>query len=291
MKEACSEFQAGESIELETGVRLNFEEVGRGDRAVVYLHGFGASIRNWDDVRPNLPEDWRHLFIDLRGSGFSMRGKKMTYSVDDHATDIAGFIQAKSLRQIVLVGHSYGGAIALLTLRELERRGEASRVIGLVLIDSAGYAAADTYPLYHLRAPLWGSFVVNFIPPRLQARSTLEKAFVNKERITESLLARYTCFYSDPLWREALVAAARAAVPPNAEEVRGWFSSIRVPTLIIWGGGDRMIPVQHASRFATAIRSAHVEILPNVGHVPQEEDPEAVEGLISGFLKSLGERQ
>jgi pimeloyl-ACP methyl ester carboxylesterase len=284
--EPCSQFKPAQSIALSSDVTLNYETSGTGRYTALYLHGFGASLRNWDDLRPLLPEHWRHLFLDLRGNGFSSKPRG-SYSPNIHADDLADFILRLNLKNLVLIGHSYGGAVALVTLRQLEEIGESHRVIGLVLVDSAGYAAGDTFPLYHLRKPAWGEFVVHVVPPQVQARKTLEKAYYNKNTITPKVLARYTCFYGDPAWRFALLAAARDAVPQNATQVREWFRTIQVPTLIVWGREDRLIPPSHAQLFSGSIKNARVVLLERTGHVPHEESPEALATAVRSFLSSL----
>ena len=101
------------------GVRLNYQIGGlkqpRNVPVVVLVHGFGASLESWHDIYPHLCGDYQTVRVDLKGFGFSSKPKDSTYSLEDQAELLASFLKGLGLGRVVLVGHSYGGGVALLT--------------------------------------------------------------------------------------------------------------------------------------------------------------------------------
>lgn len=287
----CDIFQPGKMAEASPGIYLNYEVDGEetSERsAVVFLHGFGASLRNWDDIRPLLPGTTRRYFVDLKGCGFSAKPDDTSYSVADHADLILGFLDKLDLRSVVLVGHSYGGAVSLVLVQRLQDRGEGSRLRGLVLIDSAGYTDNSTYPLNFLSTPFVGSAIVNLVPPRVQVRETLERAFFDSSKIRPVNMARYACQYERPGYRRSLLRSAQQAVPKDSSAFQDRFLEVPVETLIIWSANDTMIPLAHGQRFHSVLPKSSLSVIERCGHLPHEECPERTAMLVAEYLQGVG---
>ena len=137
---ACA-FGAGEANDRpyarlgppEAPVKLYYQEEGSG-RPLLLIHGFGASTFTWRRVAPDLARDHRVIAVDLKGFGQSDKPFDSRYSVYDQAELLAQLIEEKDLRDLTLVGHSYGGGIALLLALEADGRLQG-RLSRLVLLD------------------------------------------------------------------------------------------------------------------------------------------------------------
>ena len=123
------------------GERVAYEHAGSAGPAVIFLHGFGASRESWNELRDLLMPHMQLYLVDLKGFGLSAKPANTDYSMRGQAGMIGHFVESHGLRDVTLVGHSYGGGVALLTLFA----DHARRVRRLVLVDAAGYAQPLPY--------------------------------------------------------------------------------------------------------------------------------------------------
>jgi pimeloyl-ACP methyl ester carboxylesterase len=281
INETHGHFKPAQSFRYSRDVAINYESEGTGARSVLFLHGFAASIRNWDDIRAALPWHRRYFFLDLKGFGFSSKPHDSDYGLHEQAAIVKAFIADQNLGPLTLVGHSYGGGIALLTCLA-----GCTAIDSLILIDSGGYSQRLPAFMEPLRAPLLGP-ILSLIPQRWQVHYSLRRSFSRTEAITEALVDRYAFFYGLPGARESFRQAALQVIPPDHESIERRFSSIDLPTLIIWGRQDQVIPVEFGRRLATEIRDSRLIIHDPCGHVPQEEEPGSTAREITSFLGEL----
>ena len=253
---------------------------------LVLIHGLGASLESWCDVYPRLAAEFSVVRIDLKGAGHSSKPDDAKYSSRDQAMLVLDFLAALGLTDVVLIGHSFGGAVALLTHLQTADRTFSCRIAGLVLINSAGYRQKVPWFVRAIRTPAFRVLAL-FTPPWFIARFVLKRMFSVKSRVTKERVDRYAYFFDLPGSLEAFISTAQQIVPADAENIEQQFSSIRVPTLIIWGANDPVIPLSHAHRFHADIAGSELRVLEETGHVPHEERPEVVADLISAFVKSL----
>lgn len=265
-------------------LNLSFEIHGTGN-PILFLHGLGASIYSWRYLVP-LAEQHQLIFIDLKGFGASPKPLDKPYSAQDQADLIHEFIVRHDLRNLVVVGHSFGGGVALLTALKLS--GERSdRLSGLVLIDSAGYKQHLPGYINVLRTPILGPLLLDLLSSERQARSILRLAYYDRSKITREQVAAYAAPIDSPGGRHALVQTANQIIPPNIEEITSHYKNISVPTLILWGRQDRIVPLKIAQQLDVAITNSRLVILESCGHIPQEEKPTETIGIIAGFLMAL----
>jgi pimeloyl-ACP methyl ester carboxylesterase len=196
------------------------------------------------------------------------------------------FIAAMGLRDVVLIGHSFGGAVALLTHLQTAAQTSSCRISGLVLINSAGYRQKMPWFVRIIRTLLF-RVLAFFVSPWFIARFVLKRMFSVKSRVTKERIDRYAYFFHLPGNLDAFIATAQQIVPADAKDIELQFSSIRIPTLIIWGANDPVIPLDHAHRFHTDITGSELRVLEDTGHVPHEERPDVVADLISTFVARL----
>ena len=133
---------------------VNYRVIGNGEKTVIFLHGFGASNRTWDDIIPHLNSpNTNFILFDLIGAGFSSKPRSADYSMRANALVIESFIREHNLRDYAIVGHSFGGGVSLLTtLKFLEST--AHRPSALVLLDAAAYETKLPFFVDQLRIPL-----------------------------------------------------------------------------------------------------------------------------------------
>lgn len=281
-------FTPAHSVDVD-GVRIHYTaSTGSPDTpTLVLLHGFGASIESWFDVHPLLAAKFPVVRLDLLGHGFSDKPRNGDYSPRGHARIVAGVLEKLGLKRVVLVGHSLGGAIALLIEIESQTKPRSFAIAGLVLIASGGYAQ-EVLPFFieTLRfAPT--RFLSGLIPSEQRARYVLEQLFFDKSRVTAERVRRYAHFMSLPGYHKAMVQTALNIVPPDLEQLTARIKDVTAPTLILWGERDRTVPVENAYRFHQDIEGSVLRILPQTGHMPPEERPQQVVESIVRFVAAL----
>jgi pimeloyl-ACP methyl ester carboxylesterase len=279
-------FRPDRTVKIE-GLDIHFQAALRGDgeTTLVMVHGFGACLESWHDVYPALAAAFSVVRVDLKGSGFSAKPRDEGYTLHDQARILLDFLKALRLEKIVLIGHSMGGGVSLLTcLRNLDTKSGVD-IVGLALIDSVGYPQRLPLFVTALRNPFTRS-VAQVLPARLKVRLVLEKAFEVKSRITPDRIERYAFFLRLPGANFALARTAELILPPDLDIITPRYSEIEVPALIIWGEKDRVVPLESAHRFHAALRASRLLILPETGHVPHEERPLPVIDAITKFVKS-----
>ncbi|HKO42829.1 MAG TPA: alpha/beta hydrolase [Pyrinomonadaceae bacterium] len=265
-------------------VQLYYETYGSGE-PMVFLHGLGASIYTWRKVKDPLAAGNKLFLIDLKGFGKSPKPRDDRYSSLDQADLIYDFILENDLKNLTVVGNSYGGAISLLLAIRLCAE-NPNRLSKLVLIDSAGYNKLIPWYVTLLRIPILGWLMVHLASNKTLAKTVLEESYYNDQLITDADVEAY----AEPLGMEngkyALLKAAKQAIPSDFE---GWiakYPTISVPTLILWGEYDTVIPVEIGEMLDAAIPCSKLTIIPNTGHIPQEETPTPTIELIKDFLKN-----
>lgn len=269
------------------GIDIHFHAALKGDSeaTLVMVHGFGACLESWHDVYPALAAEFSVVRLDLKGSGFSSKPRDEDYALRDQARILLDFLKVLRLENIVLIGHSMGGGVSLLTcLLDLDTKSDLD-VLGLVLIDSVGYAQQTPFFIGALRNP-FTRFFVGLLPARFKVRLVLERAFEVKSRITPDRIERYAFFLRLPGANFALARTAEHMLPPDLDTITTRFPEIELPALIIWGDKDRVVPLENARRFHAALRRSQLLILPDTGHVPHEERPLPVIEAITKFVES-----
>jgi pimeloyl-ACP methyl ester carboxylesterase len=254
--------------------------------ALVFLHGFGTSSETWHDLRPVLNQQRSLYLIDLKGFGLSSKPRQGDYSPDEQANIVAAFMRHQNLQDYVLVGHSYGGGIALQAYRKLKQR-RASTPKGLVLIDPAVYPQKLPSYISNLRRPIINKLIFLLTSSSFRARYAMNRAFHKKEAITPERIERYARFLDLPGAHDAFVAAARQIDRADPAELVAHLGEVDGRTLVIWGAHDPVLPVSDADRLRQQLPSAKVVLAPGSGHVPHEEEPERVASAILEFLRGL----
>lgn len=273
------------------GVRLHYREsapAASGAPALLLIHGFGGSTESWNDVLPMLSGAHATIRLDLKGFGLSGKPRDSDYSLDEQAELVSDFVEAARHPRVVLVGHSYGGAVAFLSYLKLRERGRAGRVAGLVLIDAAAYGQ-DPLPFFvaGLRHP-FTRFIAEHLTTRAwRTRFVLRRLFVDKTKVDRERVERYAKYLRLPGAEPAMATVAAQVLPADPRSVSARLTTIDVPTAVIWGEKDPAIPLALGRRLASDIPRATLAVLADVGHVPHEEAPQRTAELILRFTDAL----
>ena len=267
-----------------TKTGLYCEVFGSGD-PIIFLHGLGASLYTWRHLKAPLEGDYKLFLIDLKGFGQSSKPRDNRYSIQDQADLVYELILEHDLKNLTVVGNSYGGAVSLLLAIRLCAE-NPNRLTKLILVDSAGYNELLPWFVKLLRTPVLGCLVVHLSPNKLLARTVLKESYYNDKLITDAQVAAY----AEPLGMKngkyALLKAANQAIPKDIDKWIARYPTISVPTLIIWGDKDKVIPIKIGEKLDAAIPCSKLTTLANTGHIPQEETPIPTVELIKDFLKN-----
>ena len=266
-------------------VLIHYQEEGTGPTPIVFLHGFAASLVTWHDIRRMFaPERYRLFLLDLKGAGLSSKPQDRLYGPTTQAAIVAAFLEEHKLNGVVLVGHSFGGAVALLTSLKSLAKGEWGRIGRLILIDCAVYPQKIPRFIGYLRIPLLGHLLLKAIPVRFGVRLMLNRIFRNKRAITPERIERYaSCFGKESAY--PLIQGARQLLPPDSAELVRRYREIDLPTLIIWGREDPLISLDQGVRLQGELPHARLAVLENCGHNPQEEWRAETFAVIREFLE------
>jgi pimeloyl-ACP methyl ester carboxylesterase len=259
------------------GRELYVEQAGAGE-PVVLLHGFCCSSFSWRHVLPGLARRYRVIAPDLPGFGYSERpAEPGAYGFPGLERAVLGLLDYLGLESCHLVGHSFGGALALWLA---ERRPDRVRSLTLV--------ATALPELTVEKRQGWARFrLLNhlLLRSRLLHPSLVRKALMaswhDAGRVTPELVAAYR----ERLLVEGLEDAyfgflAPIDEPPPAVALE----AIEAPVLIVWGDDDRVIPLERATAHLPRLRRSRFVVLEHCGHLPMEERPEAFLRAILPFL-------
>jgi pimeloyl-ACP methyl ester carboxylesterase len=269
-----------QKIEVE-GLPTRYLTAGEGP-PLLLLHGVGDNAFDWQWVMPALAHTYQVHALDLPGSGGSAKPLP-DYSPAFFARFATAFLDALGVERAAVVGNSLGGLVGLrLALSGPER------VAALGLVSSGGLGREVTYALRSLALPGYGKLTVAWGkrgPGALQralGRSALLFArpwLVPREWIKEQYrLARL------PGFLEAQLATVRAQVGLRGqrEVLVDRLSHLKVPTLVVWGARDRVLPYSQGQEAAARLPEGTLELVPDCGHAPHVEQPER-------FVSGLGE--
>ena len=263
---------------------INYKAMDGQGPVLVFLHGFAASGTNWDDVKPYFEGKRACFFTDLKGFGFSSKPKDGDYSLETQAKIIVDFIHALNIEELILIGHSYGGAVAVYTQRELWENGCAGVIKKMVLIDSP--CRGDEAPMFVnvLKSPVIGPLALGLCPAEFSTKTVLKQAFFNDDLITDTIFHRYYFFWGEANYSYALRKLAKQCFPEKPRDADNLFACLNMPTLIIWGGKDEIIDIEQGYELRDSLKNARMEIISDCGHVPQEEKPYETFVLINDFI-------
>ncbi len=270
-------------VDLPGGVRAHYRDEGnRAGPVIVLVHGFSASTLDWDPWATRLGERYRIIAVDLPGHGLTRAPTGYASSSAAQVGVVDALATTLGLKSFVIGGNSMGGGVAW---RYALTHGD--RLNGLILVDAAGWPRQgdgknDALIFKLLANPIARPIIKNLDNSAL-TKQGLEAAFIDKSLVTPDLVRRYTDFSRAPGHRDILIAR-----PDFDYATARGLAAIKVPTLILFGADDRLIPSSDARRFGAAIPGATVIVYPGVGHVPMEQIPDKSAADVRSWLTTHG---
>lgn len=265
------------------GISVHYKEIGAGERTFVLLHGFGASVYSWREAMTPLAAYGRVIAYDRPAFGLTARPLQWTgdspYGARAQIALLFGLMDALHVDRAVLIGHSAGAAIALSAA--LSR---PDRVTALVLVDAAVYATGGI-PSW-LR-PLLKTPQLRHIGPLLVRRiattgdDVIRAAWHDPGAITQAVYDGYHKPLHAEDWDRALweLTAADTVV-----DLPSRLHDVKLPTLVVTGDDDRIVPTADSVRLAKDIPGAQLTVIPACGHLPQEERPRPFLDAVTAFV-------
>jgi pimeloyl-ACP methyl ester carboxylesterase len=258
-------------LKLSDGTRIHYRDLGPKDApAIILVHGFSASLHTWEDWTESLKADYRVISLDLPGHGLSRCLAAEDVSVEQFVDVVDQTATHLGAQSFTLVGSSMGGHTAWSYALKFPEKLDA-----LVLVGASGWPKAegddDNGPLvFKLLEYRMARALMKDIDMSGLIRSGLEDSFVDQSFVTDTMVQRYSSLSRAPCHREAILSLTRARSDRQVATTQA-LSQITIPTLILHGTDDNLVPVSAAEKFKTAIPHASVQIYERVGHVPQEE--------------------
>lgn len=270
-------------VDIGGGLSVHLRDTGRRDAPVLMLvHGSNADLHTWDPWAERLDKRYRVIRFDLPGHGLTGPSPTRHYGANAYA-DVVERVRAKlGVDHIVLAGNSMGGGVAW-----HYALAHASHLAGLVLVDASGQPdpGRSSPPLAFriARIPVLRDLAAMITPRSLIAQS-LPGVYYDRRLATDAVVDRYWELLRYPGNRRATLD--RFATPPDVatpERLR----AIKVPTLILWGANDALIPVSSAHFFADNIPGAKLVVYPRTGHLPMEERADQSAAEVDRFAQGL----
>jgi pimeloyl-ACP methyl ester carboxylesterase len=274
-----------EEIELH-GHPVTYHRMGDGP-PVVLIHGITSSSRTWAEVMPALAEHYTVIAPDLLGHGRSAKPRG-DYSLGAYASGLRDLLAFIGIPKATIVGHSLGGGIAMQFAYQFPQRLDR-----LVLVDSGGLGRevsmalrAATLPGAELVMPLMFNGLLR------DAGRFVNRAFGRvgiRGSATMRGIAEGLDSLADVQARLAFVHTARSVIDPAGQRVDArdrLYLSEKVPTLLVWGGNDRIIPVSHGEDAHRLMPHSRLEIFEGAGHFPFNDDPRRFVALLRDFIES-----
>ncbi len=267
------------------GMEVHLRDEGPRDDQLplVLLHGTSSSLHTWDGWTRALSGERRVVRVDLPGFGLTGPRSDDVYTIDSYVRFVIAVLDELGIGRCVLGGNSFGGEVSWAA-----SLASPKRIVQLILVDSAGYRDEQNIsrPIaFRVAATPILNRLMDFVLPRSMIVSSLRSVYGDPSKVTPELIDRYFDIAVREGNRGALVERYRQA--PHGELAHR-IPEITAPTLLIWGGRDRLFSTDVAKRFHGDIPGSELVIFEDLGHVPQEEDPERTVEPVRRFLGLRG---
>jgi len=262
-------------------VHLRDEGPRQDPSPIVLLHGTGSSLHAWDGWVAALKSRRRIVRYDLAGFGLTGPSPDGIYSLENDVSLLIALLDKLGIERCVLGGNSLGGAIAWRAALA-----HPARIEKLILVDAGGYPPhAASMPLgFRLarlaRLPFIAAILEHVLPRSLVAQG-FRNIYGDPGKVTQEQIDRSVELTQRAGNRRALLERAQQRrTGILAERI----PELKLPTLILWGGRDRLIPPDDAERFHRDIAGSTLVVFDDLGHAPEEEDPARTVAAVKQFL-------
>jgi len=250
---------------------------------IVLLHGTGASLHTWDGWVNALKSERKIIRLDLPAYGLTGPNPTSDYSQEFYATFINNFLTKLGVKQCIISGNSLGGSIAWNYAVKYPEK-----VSKMILVDAGGYAMKSKSVPIAFQVAAWPIIknLFKYVTPRSIVQKSIENVYADKSKVTETLVDRY--------FELSLREGNRRAFIDRMSEFRNkgilnvktsQIKNLFMPTLIIWGDKDFLIPLEVGEKFHADLPNDTLVVFKNLGHTPMEEDAAKTVAVVKDFLK------
>lgn len=253
------------------GSKIRYIKTGSSKKNLVLIHGLGASAERWAPVLPHLEKHYNIIVPDLIGFGYSDK-PNTDYTAEFFAKFVSSFVDTLGLERTAIMGSSLGGQIAV----EYTAANQQS-VDRLILVSPAGAMKQST--------PALDAYVMAALYPDTEtAKNAFTMMTGNNKDVNQNIIDDFVQRMRLPNAKFAFMSTLLGL--KNAPEITTRLEKILVPTLVVWGELDPVIPIKYAATFVREIRDCRFYQMENCGHTPYVEDPENFANLVLDFLKT-----
>jgi pimeloyl-ACP methyl ester carboxylesterase len=260
---------------------VHLRDVGPRDdpEPIVLIHGTSSSLHTWEGWVKSLSPRHRVISFDLPGFGLTGPSGDADYRGDTYARFVLDLMDQLKVQRFAIAGNSLGGEVAWRTAWLAPQR-----VTKLILVDAAGPDfKSDSVPVAFMaaRVPVLNR-VFDWVLPRPMVVASLRSVYGDPSRVDDTLVDRHYQLALREGNRRALVQRLQQNVRgQDAERIR----ELKLPTLILWGGRDRLVPPSVGQQFKQDIIGSELVVFDDLGHVPHEEDPARTVAPVQAFLQ------
>ncbi len=263
------------------GMSVHYRDEGNQNDTipVILIHGTGASLHTWEGWVQELKAERRVVRMDLPAYGLTGPNPTGDYSADFYAEFINHFLTKLGVKQCVLGGNSLGGGITWATALKYP-----DKIMKMILVDAGGYPmTSKSVPIAFQMAKI--PVIKNlfkYVTPRSIIEKSVQNVYVHQERVTPELVDRYFELSLRAGNRAAFLDRAGKGVQ-NDNYLK--INTLQMPTLIIWGDKDGLIPIDVAQKFHKDLPHDTLVVFKDLGHTPMEEDAQTTVAVVKEFLK------
>lgn len=225
------------------GQLVNYEILGTGKKNLIILHGWGGSLQEWMPVAKRLETGYKVWLLDFPGFGGSPR-PKTDWNIYDYANFVRDFIKDLKIKDPIVMGHSFGGRVAILL-----------KAKKLVLVDAAGLE----FKSLKARVFGWGADYLKWIPQNIKN------------------------IFGSPDYKSA-GNMRKIFVKVVNQDLSHEMSKIKCPTVIIWGEKDMVLPLSQAKIIKNLIKGSVLRVVWGADHWPHLSKPSEFLEILSEYL-------
>jgi pimeloyl-ACP methyl ester carboxylesterase len=268
------------------GHRVTYRTAGHGP-VLLLLHGVTDSSQTWERVAPLLSKRFTLIAPDLLGHGDSATPRG-DYSLGAHATGVRDVLTALGHERATVIGHSLGGGIAMQFAYQFPERCER-----LVLVSSGGLGR-EVHLLLRAAALPGADYVLPLLTSsRLLGIGRGLGGLLRRARLAPEgdlvVLANGFASLDNTGSRQAFLHTVRAVIEPSGQRVsahdRLALAGL-LPSLIVWGERDSIIPAAHGAAAHAAMPGSRLEVFPDAGHMPHDDDPDRFAAVLADFCEA-----
>jgi 2-hydroxy-6-oxonona-2,4-dienedioate hydrolase len=252
------------------GNKIRYLEEGNSGTHVVLIHGLGSQAERWLQTIPHLSKNHRVIAPDLIGFGLSDK-PPVDYTPEYFVKFVFSFLEELGISKTIMIGSSLGGQI----VAESAAASENNTIQKIILVSPTGTMRTTN--------PTLDTYIMAGLYPRHDMIKTAYQMMAGKKKdVEESTIERFRSAMSQPNAKMSFLSSVINF--KNGPVITQRLQMISVPTLVIWGREDTMIPINYANDYVSNIKDCKFVVMEGCGHRPHVEDPEKFSKIILKFL-------